>query len=288
MAESPLIVTQQFGNQVAVSGAAGQMTYRHGGLPKACLHPLTTPAGHRLSGFQMSDHLWHRGLWFAIKFINGTNFWEEHEPFGVQIHTCEPVVELLSETSARVNAQVDWTSAATGVVFKESRTISQHQIAADTAAVDWSCTLHAMADLTLDRTPYTTWGGYGGLILRTTREFHKAQLLLPNGEQAQGLAGQTADWVVMNGLMDNGPNVKTAFAFIDHPANPRSPSAWYAKTGPEVNFINAAFLFAEPMEVTKGSTLTFNYSVLLKDGHWTTDEFKPLADAFRATTPEIA
>ena len=46
-------------------------------LPKPCFHPLHTAAGRQIAGFQMSDHTWHRGLWFTIKFINKTNFWEE-------------------------------------------------------------------------------------------------------------------------------------------------------------------------------------------------------------------
>src|ERR1019366_3254106 len=54
-------------------------------LPKPCIHPFFTPRGHQLSGFEMSDHVWHRGLWFTIKFINGSNFWEERPPFGIQV-----------------------------------------------------------------------------------------------------------------------------------------------------------------------------------------------------------
>lgn len=286
-----LTVTQQYRDRVAVSGPAGELVYRHGKLPKSCLHPLTTPAGRVITGFEMSDHTWHRGLWFAIKFINGTNFWEEHEPYGVQEHrgtAGEPAVDLLDESTVRITSTIEWTSAATGPVVGECRVITHRLIAPGVAAVDWSCRLIALQDLVLDRTPFTTWGGYGGLILRTSREFHKAHLLLPTGVPTQQVAGTPGEWIVMNGLLDGGRDVKASFGFVDHPSNPRSPSPWYSRCTPEVNYINAAFLFNEPMTVAKGQTLSFDYRVLLKDGHFTQAEFAPLAEAFRSSTPEIA
>ena len=283
-----LTVTQQFADRVDVRGPAGHLAYRHGGLPKSCVHPLTTPAGRVLTGFEMSDHTWHRGLWFAIKFINGTNFWEEHKPFGVQAHTVGPAVDLLNESAVRITSGIDWTSAATGPVIRESRRIKHHLVAPGVAAVDWTCRLVAMQDLTLDRTPFTTWGGYGGLILRTSREFHKAHLLLPTGEPTQQVAGTPGEWILMNGLLDGGRDAKASFGFVDHPNNPRGPSPWYARCTPEVNYVNAAFLFNEPMTVAKGVTLSFDYRALLKDDHFTQAEFAPLAEAFRASTPETA
>lgn len=279
-------VSRRPGDHVALTGPAGTATYRFGGLPKACVHPLTTPTGHRLSGFEMSDHVWHRGLWFTIKFVNGTNYWEEHEPYGVQVHTADPTVEKIGDTSARIRAEIQWTSAATGMVFRETRTLTRHVLDDVVVAIDWSAALRAEQDLTLDRTPYTTWGGYGGLSFRSTREFHKAHLMLPGGAEVQGLAGQPGPWVVMQGLLDGGKDLKAAIGMVDHPSNPRGPSPWYCKVGPEVNFMNAAFLFHQPMTVAKGEMLRFNYRVLYRDGHWTADAFDALADAYRATTPE--
>ncbi len=44
---------------------------------KPYIHPLRTVAGVPLTAFQPSDHVWHRGLWFSWKYINGVNYWEE-------------------------------------------------------------------------------------------------------------------------------------------------------------------------------------------------------------------
>src|SRR5688500_1768061 len=51
--------------------------YVHEDAPKPYVHPLTTPLGTLLTRVSPADHPWHRGLWFAIKFVDGDNFWEE-------------------------------------------------------------------------------------------------------------------------------------------------------------------------------------------------------------------
>src|SRR2546430_969735 len=71
---------------------APRWRYVYSGKPKPFFHPLHTPAGHCLTLFEPHDHVWHRGLWFTIKFINGENFWEESEPFGIQQTILPPAV----------------------------------------------------------------------------------------------------------------------------------------------------------------------------------------------------
>src|SRR5208282_3929819 len=83
-------------------------------LPKPCFHPMYTAAGRQIAGFQMSDHQWHRGLWFTIKFINKTNFWEERPPFGVQKTLVEPECGFVSAESVLISHSLRWTSDATG------------------------------------------------------------------------------------------------------------------------------------------------------------------------------
>jgi len=111
--------------EIAAGGSHPSAVYRFGNQPKACVHPLMTPAGHRLTGFQMSDHVWHRGLWFTIKLLNGANFWEENKPpFGVQSTSAQPTCELIEADTLRVAHDIDWTSQPTGVAFHERRNVT--------------------------------------------------------------------------------------------------------------------------------------------------------------------
>ena len=75
--------------------------YVYGGKPKPFFHPVRTPAGFTLTLFEPHDHIWHRGLWFTIKFINGENFWEEPESgdFGAQVTPVPPTLTPAADGS---------------------------------------------------------------------------------------------------------------------------------------------------------------------------------------------
>src|SRR4051812_10735241 len=275
----PITFRQTWDQDVEVRADGDAATYRFGNLPKACIHPLVTHAGHCITGFEMSDHVWHRGLWFTIKLINDTNFWEENAPFGVQESRLQPQCELIAPDALRLAHQVDWTSEATDVVLREKRTLTFRR-----GAIDWTTELVAAQDLTLDRTPYTTWGGYGGLSYRATRGLHDANILLPGGETVTGLAGQSHDWVAVQGAVDGGANQRVSLAMIDHPSNPRSPSPWYCKVANGYGaYMNAAFLFHEKMQLPRGESLRFRYRILYRDGGWTHDELANISREFRST-----
>jgi len=284
VSQSILSLIQSWNDRIVISDAHQDQSavYRfEPALPKACFHPLTTRAGHRLTGFEMSDHVWHRGLWFTIKFINGTNFWEENAPFGVQQSSGQPLCQAVSADQIRIAHSVIWTSQATGDVLRENRILSYRSHTEGYSSIDWMTELHANTDSVLDRTPYTTWGGYGGLSFRGARELHDAGFLLPNGETSASLAGQPHDWVMMHAAVDGGTGMRVSLGMIDHPDNPRSPSPWYCKSGNGFNYMNAAFLFHEPMSLKREQTMRFRYRVVYRDGVWTAKEFGALAKDFR-------
>ena len=282
MKDEPLSFRQMWNDRVEVGACA---TYLYGpSLPKPCVHPLVTPRGHVLSGFEMSDHVWHRGLWFTIKFVNGTNFWEEHAPFGVQVTRAQPACELLAPRTLRTTHHLTWTSETTGAVIDESRVLTFR----GDGVIDWAAQLRAKKDVTLDRTPYTTWGGYGGLAFRAARELHDVNFLLPSGDVATALTGQPHDWTVMQGMVDGGTERRVSIGMIDHPANPRAPSPWYCKSGSGFTYMNPALLFHEPMSIKAGDELRLRYRVMYRDGLWTRDEFAALAQQVTQVSEEDA
>jgi hypothetical protein len=221
----------------------------------------------------MSDHVWHRGLWFAFKFVNGANFWEEHPPFGVQVSRSQPTCELLGPRRLRVTHHLEWTSDATGAVIDEMRRLTFR----DDGVIDWATELRGLKDVTLDRTPYTTWGGYGGLAFRAARELHDVNFLLPGGETVTALAGQSHKWVVMQAAVDGGAEQHASIGMIEDPRNPRSPTPWYCKSGNGFNYVNPALLFHEPMALEAGDAVRLRYRVMWRDGLWTADEFAAAA-----------
>ena len=63
-------------------------------------------------------------------------------------------------------------------------------------------------------------------------------------------------------------------AMLDHPENPRHPVPFYGSTRAATygegwsNFLNAAFLFHEPLDVGAGEPLRIRHRVVVHDGVW--------------------
>jgi hypothetical protein len=238
--------------------------------PRPFLHPVTTPAGAVLTVEAPPDHPWHHGLWFAIKFVNGENFWEEYGDFGL-LRTRE-VVDL---DPGGVQATIDWMRPDRGPrAVTETRTLTEATLGADTFAIDWSETLVAEVDSTFDRTPFTTWGGYGGLTLRGSPDWHDTQLVLPDGGRRDRLLGERAAWCALHGFapLPDGTDQECGLVIADHPDNPRFPTPWYGSNRAETygegwaNFLNAAFLWDSGLEVEAGAPLLLRHLVVVYDG----------------------
>lgn len=229
---------------------------------KPYVHPIRTPSGACLTTAEPPDHPWHRGLWFTIKYVNGDNFWEEAEPFGVLRH--------------RDAHTVDWITPDHGtVIITERRRLVHVPLDEQSYAIDLTFSLEPRADVVLDRTEFTTWGGYGGLAFRGRPDWTSTTLLLPDGFDHARLLGVPAAWCDLSGAVDGSTG---GITFLDHPANPRYPVPWYASTRAATygadgwsNFLNAAFLWDGSLELAAGQVLRFDYRVVVHDGEGDVD-----------------
>jgi hypothetical protein len=224
-------------------------------------HPVATPSGAVLTRDAPPDHPWHHGLWFTIKYVNEENFWEEAPPpYGVLRHVGPTTLHWIRPDRETV-------------VIVEERTIEEVDLGApDAYALDWSVSLTPQVDVVLDRTPFTTWGGYGGLSLRGRGDWTDTRLLLPDGSVHERVLGVPAEWCDLSGRVDGGQG---GMLFLHGPANPRHPVPWYGSTraatyGDEgwSNFLNAAFLWDGPLTVSGGETLALSFRVVVHDGVW--------------------
>lgn len=220
--------------------------------PKPHVHPLTSPDGRVLTRAVTPDHPWQRGLWFAVKFVDGDNFWEELEPFGHQRH--------------RDDHTVEWVRPDGEVVIVEDRRVES----AGDGVLDWTSTLTPARAVVLDRTPYQGWGGYGGLALRGAADWTGTRIATEStsGDDVVGIPSRWCDL--------SGPDA--GVTLLDHPTNPRHPTPWYGNvanplylTDEQTNFVNAAFLFHEPMTLGAGEPLRFRFRVHVHRGLATWD-----------------
>ncbi|MDP1804349.1 MAG: PmoA family protein [Acidimicrobiales bacterium] len=226
------------------------------------VHPLRTPAGTVLTRDAPDDHPWHHGLWFTIKYVNGENFWETYDAYGVLRHIDDTTIHWIRPDRETV-------------VLVETRVLAEVDLGVDDAyALDWDVTLVPAVDVVLDRTPFTTWGGYGGLTLRGRGDWTDTRLLLSDGTAHDRVLGVDGHWLDLSGTVESA---EAGVLLLDHPSNPRHPVPWYASTRADTygdegwsNFVNAAFLWHSALEVAAGESLSFRFRVVVHDGTWNT------------------
>lgn len=278
---------------ISMTGRGGELlwTYVWDAPVKPYLHPVHTPSGGLLTRNAPDDHPWHHGLWFAVKYVDADNFWEEVEPFGTVRADRRPDVVADAGGQVRVVDRRDWVRPdGTTVAVRDERTLVHVPLSATAYALDMTITLTADAATTLDRTPYQGWGGYGGLALRGPSQWHDTRLLLADGTRHERIVGEPSPWCDLSGVFPDGS--EGGLTIVDHPDNPRSPVPWYASTRSAVygteewsNFCNAAFLFHEPLTLQPHATLTLRHRVVVHDAvpeHATIDAW---AAAYAAGAP---
>ena len=241
--------------------------------------PLPTPSGLVLTRDAPDDHPWHHGLWFTIKFVNGENFWEEYDEYGVLRHTGPPDVHATDEAVV-VGGGLQWIRPdRESVVIDEARTMTYRPIADDAYVIDFDTTLIPRVDVVLDRTPFTTWGGYGGLTLRGAEQWSDTRILLAD------------DGVAPAGARRSCPLVRSVQRARRHHAarssrQPALPVPWYGSTQADTygdgwaNFVNAAFLWDEPMVLEADERLRFVTARWCTTTQWDADALDTLHEAF--------
>ena len=251
---------------LTVAVAQGLWSYAEDARKRPHVHPLKTPKGAVLTRDAPPDHPWHHALWFTIKYVNEENFWEEQPPYGVLRH-----VGGVDVTPTSVAGALHWIRPdQESVAIVEKRTLQHVPLDDNAYALDWSTTLEPQSEVLLDRTPFTTWGGYGGLAFRGRNDWVDTRFLLDDGSEHQRMTGVPSRWCDLSGEVEGAVS---GILFLDGPANPRHAVPWYGSTRAETygddgwsNFLNAAFLWDAPLVVGAGERLHFSYRMVVHDG----------------------
>jgi len=239
---------------------------------------LATRDGRNTVWVGPPDHVWHYGVWFSWKYINGVNFWETNPATGqqqglnrIEDATIESTPD--GETAIIRYRELAFPDAAGNAVLEDAVEI-EIQRPTDTTGphVTWRITTTALADATLDRTPIAgepggrDWGGYAGFSWRGAREFKDVIFSDSESRKDMAIHGQPARWVNAVGSLHGKP---AGVFIIDHPGNPRHPSAWYITNQPKHPFwfANPALLLPEALSTRKGDSFQHSYHLVVHDGN---------------------
>ena len=238
------------------------------------VHPVSVIGGPVLSAFAPADHVWHRGLWWSWKFLDGVNYWEfakSGKPDGQTRRVSEAVMDTDKSRAMSVSFDMEYSKGR--VVLGEKRTLLLHPPRADGSyAIDWTSTFTAKdKDVVFERTDpaKASWGGYGGLGFRAPKSVRQIKAIDSEGRTGKAQAhSQPARWMDFSGVFgEKGEkDAPAGIAIFDHPANPRHPTPWYLSDNPGMAYFAPAFLFRQPFTLKAGESFTLKYRVLVHPG----------------------
>lgn len=264
------------------------------GRKKPYIHPLRTSNGVSMTAFEPSDHVWHRGIWFSWKFLNGKNFWEERpddsEEGLTELESAEPI--QIDGERASVVTHLRYRPRDGDPWLLERRTVSVDLDDPDGGFwIDWESRFVAVVPVVVDRQPITEetpWGGYAGLGWRAARTLRRFRALSAEGRTDEETEHCPAAWVDLSGLADGGWNRSAGVMIMDHPENPRHPACWKVIRRDDFGYINPSPVMFEPLELKPEETLRFRYRLWVHDGQGTLETCSRQWERYRGGAAEGA
>jgi hypothetical protein len=297
---SELTVVHQLGSHVSVRDGEVELfryTYRPESpvleSPKPYLHPIRTRAGHVVSLYRPHDHVWHKGIAWALPVVDDENFWGGptyvHGQFYVQLPNNGEqkhvgAIHLSADDgTAALAHDLHWVTESGQRLFDEHREVAARVLDDQSWALTFTTELTNVTQTPVVIGSPTTKGrdnaGYGGLFWRGPRSFTGGSLVAPGGSGAgDDVRGQRHEWMAFVGTHDH-VDATSLVLMVDDTANPHHPPQWFARSE-EFAALNPAPFFSEEVVIEPGATARFRYGVGISDsgGSHAFD----LADAVRA------
>ena len=242
---------------------------------KPFFHPVCSPDGTVLTAEVPADHPWHLGQWFCWKYINKLNYWEYTGDPKKAISEGRTEVKTIDvktkrQGDARVVMKILYHAwdKPDEMVMVEKRTIKMSAPEADGSYYfDYDMIFVPLVDVVLDRTPVqtnaagVTWGGYAGLSMRFDQKLSDPRYFSDKRDSV--VNGEGNPYVAANLKTPEGKTVQ--MVIIDHPDNPRYPSAWYTINRPNDRFwfFSPALLYHSSLELKSGKPMRLRYRVLM-------------------------
>lgn len=268
------------------------------GLPKPFVHPLRGPSGADLTRYghpnPQSNHDHHRAIWFGHQFVRpietaGTgktaaptaewNFWEEPKP-GSDVKIRHSRVLALEDSDSFAAAAVESLWWAGGrALLKQTTIYTIVPLANSSHALDVQVRLDCV-DSRMIELGKTNFGLMGVRVAKSISEqFGGGRLMNAEGRIGEpAIFGRNARWMDYHG--QTGPNQEGGICYMDHPANPRHPTAWHVRRD---GWMEAAFTLADAWRVAADHPLELRYRLLAYSGQGNKPELDNAWQAFAET-----
>jgi hypothetical protein len=269
--------------------------------PRPFFHPLTTLEGDEVTISRPWDHVWHKGLSWALPNVGDHNFWggatytretgyANLDNNGAMNHEAFTSIDE-SPTTVTASESLLWTSQpgeasqeGAQLIREERRFAIQLLPDVDAWAVLFQTTMANVSGATITIGSPTTEGrdnaGYGGLFWRGPRSFTGGEFRSEAGVGSDEFMGTRSPWIAFTGQHDVSCR-KSSILFVEDQANLGASNQWFARSSMFACLGSAPF-FSEVVPLEEGKPLTYRYAVVIADGDLDGDRAAALAEAAKS------
>lgn len=237
------------------------------GMRRPFLFPLLGPSGIPLTRMghphDPVSHSHHNSVWISHHNVGGDSFWSDT---GGMIQTRRITRLEDGETSAFLEADMEWTSAAGASILREKRRIRL------TTRSDsrWRIDLESELETTAEPLVAGTEGfGFIGVRMAKTIGVHDGGGRILNSEGAVNEAAcfrKPARWVDYSGPVSG--DTDEGITLLDHPQNLNHPVEFHVRND---GWMGAATTLRAPYRFEPGMPLRLKYGLLVHGANVTTE-----------------
>jgi hypothetical protein len=228
------IAVREVGARVRVE-IDGQLfaDFNYRDVARPYLYPIIGPSGERMTrdwpmdkaAKDATDHVHHKGLWFAHGSVNEVDFWSEQKAFGKTVH--QRFSELSSgEDKGVIRSQNAWIAPSGTVVCTDERALT-FSGDKNVRTIDYEITLiasHGAVAFGDTKEGTMSIRVPTSMSVSSSKEGH---IVTSEGLRDGEAWGKRANWVDYWGPV-GGKTV--GVAMFDHPLNPGHPTRWHVRT----------------------------------------------------------
>ncbi|MCA1902787.1 MAG: PmoA family protein [Candidatus Hydrogenedens sp.] len=250
--------------------------YRYTKVPfKPYIKRFYTPSGLQVLEDAPHDHLHHHGLMFAIQ-VNDTNYWEESEKSGHQIHQTFSAVNIDTNTTITMSSfieELNWKSPANDAPqLTEIRKVSSGYWAQENAnVIFWETHLENPSDTDTAKLSGHHYFGLGMRLLKTPLE--NVTIITPVEDNLENVRGdeylRNAPWC---GIVVKNEIGTFTLLIVDSQESLRFPSRWFTMRTPFVYISATRNLWKETFEIPPKNKVLCKHALVLWDGEKTKED----------------
>ncbi|WP_081733433.1 PmoA family protein [Paenarthrobacter nicotinovorans] len=266
--------------------------------PRPYFHPLTTLEGDEVTISRPWDHVWHKGLSWALPNVGEHNFWggatytretgySNLDNNGAMNHEAFTSIEgagagITAAETLLWTAQPAEPGQQGAPLIREQRRFAIQLLPAGNAwTILFETTMENVSGAGIGIGSPTTEGrdnaGYGGLFWRGPRSFTGGEFRSEKGTGGDEFMGTRSPWIAFTGQHDVTCR-KSSILFVEDQANPGASNQWFARSSMFACLGSAPF-FSEVVPLKEGQPLTYRYAVVISDGALEDQQAAALADA---------